>query len=296
MSDSVLKASILWHVVALLVIAIWGTTFVSSKVLLLNGMHPADIFFYRFALAYLCMCMLSHHRLFASSITDELAFLGLGIFGGTMYFLAENTALIYSTANNVAILVCTTPLVTALILAFFYRSERMTRRQVMWSLLAFVGMALVVLNGQLVLHLNPLGDVLAFGASVAWAFYSLLMKRVMGHYSADFITRKVFFYGILTILPYYIFVHPLQTDLYVLLKPVVLSNIAFLGLIASMGCYLLWNWVMAKLGAVKASNYLYLQTLFAMLAAALVLNEHISIMALAGTFILLLGMYGLHKK
>ena len=183
MSDSVLKASILWHVVALLVIAIRGTTFVSSKVLLLNGMHPADIFFYRFALAYLCMCMLNHRRLFASSITDELAFLGLGIFGGTMYFLAENTALIYSTANNVAILVCTTPLVTALILAFFYRSERMTRRQVMWSLLAFVGMALVVLNGQLVMHLNPLGDVLAFGASVAWAFYSLLMKRVMGHYS-----------------------------------------------------------------------------------------------------------------
>lgn len=296
MNESVFKSGILWHVVALIVIAIWGTTFVSSKVLLLNGMHPADIFFYRFALAYVCMCILSHQRLLASSITDELTLLGLGVFGGTMYFLAENTALIYSPASNVAILVCTTPLVTALVLAFFYRSERMTHKQVLWSLLAFVGMALVVLNGQLVLHLNPLGDTLAFSASVSWAFYSLLMKRVLGRYSTDFITRKVFFYGILTILPYYIFVHPLQTNLDVLTRPIVLSNIAFLGLIASMGCYLLWNVVMDKLGAVRSSNYLYLQTLCAMCAAAIVLHEHISFMSVVGTIILLLGMYGLHKK
>ena len=278
------------YFVALFVVLIWGTTFVSSKVLLNSGLLPADIFFVRFVMAYCCMLCISHKRLFANSVADELTLVGLGMMGGSVYFLVENMALLHSTASNVSILVSTTPLVTAMLLAIFYKSERLSMRQIFGSILAFVGVVLVVLNGQFILHLNPLGDALALGASFTWGFYSLFMRRIMGRYSADFITRKVFFYGLVTILPYFAFVNSLNIDLLTSGNMTIWSNLIFLGIIASTGGYLLWNWVMRKLGAVKSTNFIYLQSLVAMVAGHVILGERITFMAIAGAVILIAGM------
>ena len=278
------------HIVAIFVVLIWGTTFVSSKVLLNSGLLPADIFFVRFIIAYSCLLCLSHKRLFANSIADELTLAGLGIMGGSLYFLTENMALLHSTSSNVSILVSTTPLVTAMLLAIFYKSERLSSRQICGSVLAFIGVVLVVLNGQLVLHLNPLGDALALGASFTWGFYSLFMRRIMGRYSADFITRKVFFYGLVTIMPYFALVHPLDIDLLTSGSMTIWGNLFFLGFVASTGGYLLWNWVMRKLGAVKSTNFIYLQSLVSMVARHVILGERITIMAIAGAVILIIGM------
>jgi drug/metabolite transporter (DMT)-like permease len=287
---------VLGHLTALLVVMIWGETFVSTKMLLNAGLMPADIFFYRFLLAYVLTWFVSYKRLFCRNITDELTTFALGVLGGSLYFLTENMALVYSTASNVAILLSSCPLLTALLLSIFYKSERLSKKQIFGSLLAFLGMVMVVLNGQLILHLNPRGDALAIGAAVCWASYSLLMKRVMHKYSSWFISRKVFFYGLLTILPYYALVSPLNTDVNILSRPVVYGNLLYLGAVASMFCYIMWNWTLSKLGAVKATNYLYLQSLFTMLFASLILHERITWMAIGGAAILILGMIRAERK
>lgn len=278
------------HLIAATVVALWGTTFVSSKVLLNAGLMPADIFFFRFLMAYVLMLAFSHRRLLAHTLQDELAFLVLGMMGGSMYFLTENMALQHTAASNVSILISSTPMLTALLVGTFYRKERLSRRQIFGSLLAFGGMALVVLNGQLVLRLNPLGDALAFLSALTWALYSLFITVVKNRYSPDFITRKVFFYGLLTILPYFHFVHPLSLDLQLLSRPVVWGNLLFLGLLASTGAYLVWNWALARLGTVRATNYIYAQPLVTMLFAVAVLGERITPMALVGMAVLILGM------
>ena len=151
------------HLGAIFVIVVWGSTFVSSKVLLNDGLMPADIFFYRFIMAYVCLLIFCPKPLFSQSWHDEFIFLGLGLMGGSLYFLTENMALVYSTSSNVSILVTSCPLLTAILLGFFYRSERINRKQFLGSVISFVGMVMIVLNGQLILHLNPLGDTLALG-------------------------------------------------------------------------------------------------------------------------------------
>ena len=98
------------YFIAIMVVTTWGTTFVSSKVLLNAGLMPADIFFYRFLMAYFIMLLVCHKKLRADNIKDELTFLGLGLMGGSIYFLTENMALSYSTTANVSILVSTTPI------------------------------------------------------------------------------------------------------------------------------------------------------------------------------------------
>lgn len=277
-------------IVAVSICAIWGETFVSSKILLNAGLMPADIFFFRFFLAYVCMLMFSHKRWWADNFKHELLLVGLGVLGGSLYFLSENMALVYSTASNVAILVGSTPLITALLVTMFYRDERMKMRQIGGSFIAFLGMALVVLNGQLVLHLNPRGDMLAIGAALAWGFYSLIMKKLSPLYDALFITRKVFAYGVLSIIPYFFLVEPLRFDLNILSIPSVWGNLLYLGLVASMLCFFGWNWSLSKLGTVRATNILYLQSFFTMIFSHYVLNERITWMAISGSLILILGM------
>ena len=278
-------------VVALCVCAIWGETFVSTKILLENGLMPSDIFFYRFVLGYICIWAFSYKRLWADTWQDELLLLVLGIMGGSLYFLTENMALMFSTASNVAILVGSTPLITAVLLALFYKDERMNTRQMVGSFLAFSGMALVILNGQLVLHLNPKGDILALCASLTWAFYSLVIKRLSRHYNSLFITRKIFVYGIITILPYLWVESPLQTDLTILSKPTVWVNLLYLGVVASMFCFIAWNWPLKQLGTVRATNIIYLQSFWTMFFSYLILDENITLMAICGTATLILGMY-----
>lgn len=281
----------IYHLVAFATVAIWGCTFVSTKVLMLNGLSPAQIFTLRFLIAYVMMLAVYHSRLWADSWRDELKMMLLGISGGSLYFLSENEAMNFTSTTNTSLIVCSCPLFATLLVRLVYRSTtRISMMQLGGSLLAFAGMVIVVLNGRFVLHLSPLGDALAFTACLSWSVYSLLMKWVSAKYGAAFITRKVFFYGVLTILPYYIFFPTLPTAA-VLTKPVVVGNLAFLGCLASMICFLTWNWCISKLGAVKATNWVYFNPITTMIFASWVLGEKITPYFLAGATCILLGMF-----
>lgn len=281
----------IYHLVAFATVAIWGCTFVSTKVLMLNGLSPAQIFTLRFFIAYVMMLAVYHSRLWADSWRDELKMMLLGISGGSLYFLSENEAMNFTSTTNTSLIVCSCPLFATLLVRLVYRSTtRISMMQLGGSLLAFSGMVIVVLNGRFVLHLSPLGDALAFTACLSWSVYSLLMKWVSAKYGAAFITRKVFFYGVQTILPYYIFYPTLPTAA-VLTKPVVVGNLAFLGCLASMICFLTWNWCISKLGAVKATNWVYFNPITTMIFASWVLGEKITPYFLAGATCILLGMF-----
>lgn len=283
------------HLLALLTVCIWGTTFISTKVLLLTGLTAAQIFLLRFVLAYLCILLFTRHRLLSGSLGDELVMAALGVTGGSLYFLTENQSLCTSPATNVSIIVCSCPLFTMLLYRVAVRGARLSWWQVAGSLVAFAGMLAVVCNGRFVLHLSPVGDALAFGACLCWAAYSLLIRKVGDRYSSLFITRKVFFYGLLTIIPYILWegtAWPAAT----LLRPVVVANLLFLGIICSFACFLAWTYAMKRLGAVRCTNYVYLNPLTTLVFAAWILNEPITPYYLAGAAAIVAGLWMSDRK
>ena len=285
-----------YHLIAILTVAIWGLTFIATKVLINHGLTPQEIFFYRFLIAYIGIWAISPKRLFATSLKDELWLAAGGIFGGSLYFFTENTALGITQASNVSFIICTAPLLTTILsLLFYHKSEKATKGLLGGSLLALVGVGLVVFNGSVVLKLSPVGDLLTLLAALSWAFYSLVIKRMTGHYPTVFITRKIFFYGVLTILPAFL-LQPLRPDFGMLLQPVVLSNLLFLAVLASLVCYVLWNVVLKQLGTVKASNYIYLNPLVTMVASVIILHEQITWITLMGAACIILGVYLAEKK
>ena len=309
-----------YHFVAFVTIVVWGSTFVFTKLLLLAGLSAAQIFTLRFIIAYVLLALYSIGRPFfcigrartdadspkksvqvwCGSWRDELLMMLLGVTGGSLYFLAENEALNYTTATNTSLIVCSCPLVASALIGLFYKSERMSRLQTLGALTAVAGVCVVVLNGHFVLHLSPLGDALALAANLCWAFYSLLMIPVGRKYDSVFITRKVFFYGLVTIIPYYMLV-PEETWIFTssilqFFNFSILLNLLFLGVVASMLCFLAWTWVIKRLGAMVTTNYVYLNPVATIVFAWWILNEQITSYFLLGTVLILLGMYLADKK
>lgn len=289
------KNNFTYHLVAILVVAIWGLTFISTKVLIGHGLSPQEIFLLRFLMAYVGVWFISPRKLFADNWKDELWLLLGGITGGSFYFLTENMALEITLATNVAFIVCTAPLLTTILSLLIYKKEKATRSLIGGSLLALVGVALVVYNGRFVLKISPLGDFLTLLAALSWAFYSLIMKKMANRYRTTFITRKIFFYGVLTILPAFLF-RPWQSEFSLLLEPSVLFNLLFLGVLASLVCFVVWNMVLKQLGTVRASNYIYLNPLFTLVGSAVFLGEQLTIVALMGAVLILGGVYWAGKK
>ena len=289
----------LYHFLAFLIVTVWGTTFVFTKLLLLAGLSPAHIFTLRFVIAYVSLLGIAvckrGFRWFAQTWRDELLMVGLGLTGGSLYFLTENAAMNYTTTTNTALIVCLCPLFAALLISLFYKEERLRGIQIAGSLLAVVGVAIVELNGHFVLHLSPTGDALAFAACLSWAGYSLLMVPAMKRYSMLFITRKLFFYGLVTMIPYFI-IYPEWPPLSTLLEPQTLAELMFLGAIASTLCFYLWGMAIRGLGVVVATNYVYFNPVVAILCAWLVLSENITPWFLLGTVLILVGMYLADKK
>ena len=111
-----------YHLLSIFTIAIWGVTFVNTKVLLQHGLQPMEILLLRFIVAYICIWTISPKKLWAQSWADEGLLFILGMVGGTLYFVAENTALSHTYVNNVAFIVCTAPLITMLLAILFIKS------------------------------------------------------------------------------------------------------------------------------------------------------------------------------
>ena len=285
----------IYHLIAILTVGIWGLTFISTKVLIEHGLSPQEIFLLRFPMAYLGIWFISPRKLFADNWKDELWLLWGGVTGGSFYFFTENTALEITLATNVAFIVCTAPLLTTILSLLIYKKEKATAGLVGGSLLALAGVALVVYNGHFILKISPLGDFLTLLAAFSWAFYSLIMKKMSGRYRTTFITRKIFFYGILTILPAFI-LHPWQFSLSGLWQPAVWMNLLFLGVLASLVCFVVWNIILKQLGTVRASNYIYLNPLFTLIGSAVLLDEQFTVMSLMGAMLILGGVYWAGKR
>ena len=292
-----------YHLLALAVVAVWGVTFVCTKVLIGAGMHPVASFFVRFLLAYAGIW--AYIQLSRGSTRlwygwkEELVFLLLGISGGSFYFLTENMALAYTQASNVAFLVCSAPLFTAIFTLIYKRfgkgrfADGLEDVRLGWPLvggtvLALTGMALVVFDGTR-LEFSASGDLLAIGAALCWAVYSLFMGQMTREYGTVTATRKVFFYGLLTILPF-LGRYGESLNAAVLGQTVVWTNLLFLGLVASLACFIAWNLVMDKLGNVSSTNYVYLNPVFTLITAMILLGERLTLPAAIGCAAILAGV------
>lgn len=284
------KNEITGHLLAVITIIIWGTTFISTKILL-KTMTPIEILFIRFIIGWAALTLAYPRRLKIENLKQELYFAGAGLCGITLYFLLENIALTYTFASNVGVIISVAPFFTALFAHLFLEGEKLKPQFFVGFLIALAGIFLIGFHGVSVLQLNPLGDLLAILAAVVWAVYSILTKKIGEfHYNTVQATRRIFFYGLVFMIPA-LFLFEFHPSVSLLLKPINLFNIIFLGLGASAVCFATWNWALKILGAVKTSVYIYLVPVVTVITSILILHEKITGITLIGVVLTLAGLF-----
>lgn len=287
------------HGAALMTIAVWGTTFIATKILL-SAFTPIEILLIRFIMGLFALSMLDLFLKKTRKPADfswkqELLFIGAGLTGVVMYYLLENIALTMTYASNVGILVSIAPLTTALLAPLFLKEEPIHLRLIIGFLIASIGVVLVMFNGTVSLAVSLKGDLLALCSTLGWALYSMILKKIDTHtYGVITYTKKIFFYGIIFMLP-----AALTGDVALNLQDFTFLNtllLLFLGFIASAACFVSWNHAVRILGVFRTSAYIYLTPLISLFTAALVLQEPVTFMAVSGCLLILVGLYLSEKK
>ena len=277
------------HLSALITIFIWGTTFISTKILL-EAISPIEILFLRFTIGFIVLLVVYPHRLKVKEKKQELFFAAAGLCGITLYYLLENIALTYTFASNVGVIISVAPFFTAILAHLFLDGEKLRTQFFIGFSVAIVGIFLISFSGSSNMQLNPLGDVLAILAAVVWAAYSILTKIISGfNYNTIQSTRRIFFYGLVFMIPA-LFIFGFKPSINQMFQPVNLLNILFLGLGASALCFVTWNSAVKILGAVKTSVYIYMVPVITVVTSSIVLSETITGFAVFGILLTLAGL------
>lgn len=277
------------HLMALVTIIIWGTTFISTKVLLVD-FQPVEILFFRFVLGLLALILACPRRLKGTDARQEAVFAAAGLCGICLYYLLENIALTYTMASNVGVIISVAPFFTVVLSRIFLKQEEKLRINFFIGfIVAMAGIALISFNGA-ELHLNPAGDVLALLAAFVWACYSILTRKISAYgYNTILTTRRIFCYGILFMIPA-LFLSDFRLELTRFANIPYLLNILFLGLGASAVCFVTWNLAVKILGAVKTSVYIYMVPVITVVTSVVILREPFTWMTGAGTVLTLAGL------
>lgn len=297
------------YAIAAFVILVWGVTFGSTRSLLLD-FSALEILVLRFAVAWLVLVGIglfdrSAKRRF--SFRDELLFAAMGLTGVTAYQFLENSAIYYTNASNVAIMVSFGPIVTAAMARVLTSDKTLSVRLVVGSLIAVCGVAMVSMNGLGEFHLRPLGDAMALAAMVSWGLYSVMVGKVNDKgYSPTTVIRKSFFWALVMMLPFVLWgmteegFYALDGSFSVTIDAEVNAerfgralnwvNLGFLGVLASAACFVLWNHACKTLGVVRTTIGLYLTPVVGVVFAVIFLGERLTTASIVGGLVIVAGV------
>lgn len=279
----------LGHLAALFTVINWGTTFIATKILL-EGFSPVEILVYRFLFGLIALTLACPRRLRVGNWRRELVFAGAGLTGVCLYYLLENLSLTMTTAANAGVVVSSAPLFTALLALIISRGkERVKANFYVGFLVAMAGICLISYDGA-GFTVAVKGDLLAMGGAIAWAFYSMLTRKIASYgYSNVLTTRRIFAYGLIFMIPAAC-VLDFRWGFERLQQPEYIGMLLYLGIGACAVCFATWNYAVRILGAVPCSAYLYVTPVITVACSALILHEAVNAQSVVGAGLTLMGM------
>ena len=244
----------------------------------------------RFVIGFFALFLVCPRLLRSTTPRQESMFAAAGLCGVCLYYLLENIALTHTFASNASVIVSVAPFFTVLLGCLAYRQAWPPAGFFVGFVVAIVGIFLISFHGAQMVF-NPLGDGLALLAAATWAVYSLVMRKIADYgYPTLLVTRRIFFYGILFMIPAALGMgfSPAWEQC---LQIKYAANLLFLGLGASACCFVTWNFALKMLGTVRTSVYIYAVPVITVIASALILREPVTVYTVSGTALTLLGLF-----
>ena len=285
-----------YHLIALFTVLVWGTTFVSTKVLL-RSLSPLWILLLRFIIGFAVLCVLRPHILRLNDRKHELLFIAAGATGIAAYYLLENVALVFATATSVGVIVAASPLFTAILSAFLGDRSSLNARFFVGFVLAMGGLVVVGFGADpedmaaSFGSASALGGLLALSAALVWAVYSILVQKIAAlGYETLASTKRTFFWGLVFIVPASILFDGHLVSPAVLLQWGNAANLLFLGVVASAACFVTWGASVKHLGPTTSSTYIYLVPAITATASVMILGEPLNVLIALGVLMTIAGL------
>ena len=311
------------HLAAAFCMTVWASTFVLTKILL-RSFTAVDIVLLRAVVAYITLIILSPRPVKTGSLKKELLYVFAGAFGIPGYFILQNIGLAYTTATNSSIILNTAPLFIVILTWLILKDKSGIHLNFFIGfVMAITGIALISLGGSegslsLGAGSHLFGDLLTIGAALMWGFYTLLNQKI-SETGASVLktTRRIYFWGLVWMVPCMILFGSrpavdstasvfaglprsgaptmalsaaFSPALTALADPVNLISLLFLGIFASAGCFVMWNYAVRTIGTVKSSVYIYGQPVVSVAASFIILKEKITPVIILGIVLTIAGV------
>ncbi len=269
-------------------VTLWGLNFTVTKYVLSHGFQPLAYASLRFGMAASLLAGLaySRERSFSMRRRDLFLLSGAALIGICLNQLTFVYAIKLTTATTVALLFGTLPVIAGLF-AFALGIERVGLRFWLAAVLALGGAALVAVGSGGGLSKHFWGVLLALGATVTWAFYSVAAAPVLGRYSPLRVSALAFVAGTIPLVA--IGSHQLAAQDYGFSASIwLLYAFAVIGPLVVAN--LLWFGAIARVGPSRASVFANLQPFIAAIFALLLLSEPITRLQVVGGLAIAAGI------
>jgi drug/metabolite transporter (DMT)-like permease len=216
-------------------------------------------------------------------------------FGVALNMLTFFKGLSFTSPISAAVIMVTTPIIV-LILSTILMKEKMKKRKIFGILLGLFGTFFLILYGKSIGNATnaSLGNFLVFINAVSYAFYLIIVKRLMDKYNAFTFVKWIYTFGLLMVIPFGW--NEYQEIQWQTLPSIILWEIGFVVVFTTFFTYLFNLVSMRELKPTTVAVFIYLQPLFATLFAISLGKDELSWVKIVSAVLIFVGVYLVTQK
>ncbi len=268
----------------------WSFSFVWFKIAFL-AYKPITVVLFRLSISAVLIFTIARllKRLQKPERKDYRLFFLMAFFEPFLYFLGESYGLTYVSSTVAAVIVATIPLLTPLA-AWYFHKEKIRRTNLFGLLFSFLGVALVVLNGNFRFEASPLGVGLEFIAVFAAIAYAIVLKNLASRYNTLTIITYQNIIGMFLFLPIWLAID-VKDFMLTPFHPQAFKAIFLLAIFSSTLAFVFFTQSVRQMGITRANTFINLIPVFVAILAFIILKEELGPQKIAGILIVVIGLF-----
>jgi drug/metabolite transporter (DMT)-like permease len=286
-----------WALIAATMVSlIYGVSFTIAKDVMPNYVKPYGFILIRVFGATILFWLISIFRPTEKiQHKDFPRIIAAAFFGVALNMLTFFKGLSFTSPISAAVIMVTTPIIV-LILSAIIMKEKMIKRKIFGILLGLFGTGFLILYGKSIGNASNalLGNLLVFINAVSYAFYLILVKKLMDKYNAFTFVKWIYTFGLLMVLPFGWSEY--QEIQWATIPIYVLWEIVFVVLFTTFFTYLFNLVSMRELKPTTVAVFIYLQPLFATIFAISVGKDELTFVKIVSAVLIFIGVYLVTQK
>lgn len=276
---------------------IFGLSYLFSK-MALNITDPVILLCVRFSITFVLLNLLVATRLLKLNLRGKklLGPILLGVLQPVLYFFLENYGLSYTTTSFTGMLSALAPVFVTVLGAIFLR-EMPNKKQWLGIGVSIAGVLMVTMKVSTGEN-TMLGCICLLLAYFSGSFYSLLVRKMSGEYTAFELTYIMFTVGFVFFLGFAFLQNGKETVnmiAYALSHRDFVIAALYLGGLSSVGAYMLANYSLAKLPVARQSIFQSMSTAVSVLAGVIVMGDEFTWVSLIAFVLIMAGVWGVNR-